>query len=105
MPHSDANRLRQLERVLLIVELLAPLRDGATVGELTNDVRELFQGFGKRTIRRDLAALRRMGFVDQMTHRQNDQGYVEARWVWTDRSIRGVIMRHAAEIQASTSAD
>ena len=59
------SRSMQLARVLLIAELLAPLRHGATIGELMSDVSDtLGVRFCERTIRRDLEALESLGVVE-----------------------------------------
>lgn len=96
-------RLRQLERVLLLIELLAPLRCGARLPELTDDLNDtLGTEYCERTVRRDLAALERLGLVEPVVAPPRYKpGPVCPRWRWTDRSVRGAICRHVAELQAA----
>ena len=104
MPHEPATRLRQLRRTLLIIELLAPLRYGATLSEIADDVREeIGIGYCDRTILRDLESLEQFGLVEYVHgSRRWPAPMVEqrSRWQWADQSIRGVIYRHTAERQA-----
>lgn len=99
--HDPEQRLRQLRRVMLIIELLAPLRRGATVEELARDISEDLGPITTRTIRRDLESLEILGLVekrrpdpaaDRLTHAK--------RWHWVRDSIRAAIHRHAADFVA-----
>jgi hypothetical protein len=96
-------RYRQLERMFLLIELIAPLRYGATIGEIAGDVRAEIGDYCERTIRRDLLALQELGVVERLASREphSTGGYGADRWRWIDCSIRSVIYRHVAESQAS----
>ena len=104
MPHEPATRLRQLRRTLLIIELLAPLRYGATVPEIAADVRDRIGiDYCDRTIRRDLESLEEIGLVEHVpavSGRAAPAMERRARWQWADRSLRSVMYRHTAERQA-----
>lgn len=96
-------RLRQLERVLLIIELLSPLRYGATLGELTRDVGDALDAdYCERTIRRDLKALEEMGFVEvrRTGELRRGGGWRTARWQWMDQSFRSAIFSHVAAVRS-----
>lgn len=100
---SPDRRLRQLERVLLIVELLAPLRCGATTSELATDVSDLLgRDYCERTIRRDLKALELLGLVETlMTRERSRQGaWNKVRWRWIDCSFRSTVFNRMAVVRA-----
>ena len=88
----SARRYRQLCRVLLLVELLAPLRNGATVAELTTDVCENIGPVDQRTIYRDLETLEALGLLERFK-RPEDSGH---RWRWQDGGLRAAVVRGAA---------
>lgn len=104
MPREPYTRLRQLRRTLLIIELLAPLRYGATVPEIAADVRDQIGiDYCDRTIQRDLESLEQIGLVEHLPARCGWSVPAmerRARWQWADRSLRGVMYRHTAERQA-----
>ncbi len=57
-------RLVQVSRILMLCDLLAPLRRGANVSDLTRDVSEMMgQAYCQRTIKRDLQLLETLGVV------------------------------------------
>lgn len=92
---EPGRRYAQLERILLVIELLAPLRCGATLKELAADVNdELGTDYHVRTIRRDVEALATLGMIE--CTEGGIRGRVSARFRWRDRSIRAVVTRHAA---------
>ncbi len=64
--NSSENRCRQLRRVLIIVERIAVLKYGATIGDLARAVRD-FTGESacERTVRRDLNALNEIGIAEK----------------------------------------
>ena len=86
-------RYRQLRRVLLLVDLLAPLRFGASIPALARDYRE-FSGdpVCERTIRRDLAALLEIGMVEE-----SKPGVFR----WSDRQAVAKAIRTEAEKRAA----
>lgn len=97
---APGNRLRQLERVLVIIELLSPLRHGATLGEIVSDVRDTIgDDYCERTIIRDLKALKLLGVVERTRHRARGGG-VTARWRWIDRSVRAAVFSRMAELRS-----
>lgn len=63
--HNPTRRYRQLRRVLLILELLAPLRYGASLPDLRTDVVDALGPIHERTILRDLQTLESIGFVER----------------------------------------
>lgn len=92
-PHSGCERrLRQLERALVIVEVLAPLRHGAWLAEIHQDVNEILGAtYCERTLYRDLAMLNQFGVVDRRgTH-----------FTWRDSSVRAAMSRQFAEVIAA----
>lgn len=99
--HNPEKRLRQLRRVMLIIELLAPLRRGATAEELAQDVSEDLGPVSSRTIARDLESLELLGLVEGRRPESNGQrGILAKRWHWVSRSLRAAIHRHASEFIA-----
>lgn len=99
MPYSEKPRLRQLRRVLLIVELLAPLRYGATISQICEDVSAELGEVCQRTIERDLRCLRTLGIVKRSEERYSQAGNGNPyRWIYCDQSIRSTIHRRTAEI-------
>lgn len=96
-PGPRESRMMQFARVLMVAELLAPLRRGATIDDLVNDVSDMMgQRYCDRTIRRDLEFLQSMGVVD-LDHR--DDGPMIARW------IRGRIRSAVIEAIANASSE
>ncbi len=95
----EIQRLRQLQRTLVIIQILAPLRLGLTATELARAVRDDLGVYGLRTIRRDLFALEPVGLIER--HKVEVPGknrmYSCARWRWVDQTVRGAILRHAAQ--------
>lgn len=92
---SDCTRTHMhLSRVLLIAELLCPLRRGATVGDLLHDVSEIMgTPCCERTIYRDLAFLESLGIAEKISERDHTP-----RWRWVDRSIRAAVCERMAAI-------
>ncbi len=97
MAHSPERRLRQLQRVLLLIELLSPLRYGATINELNTEVADAIGEFSWRTIHRDLLALEILGLVEQRPAESTARGD-SVKWVWTNNPRRGRALQHAAEL-------
>lgn len=94
-------RLRQIRRTMLIIELLAPLRRGATVEELTRDISDDIGPVCKRTIQRDLESLEILGLVRKSgPDTETDRLARAQRWHWVTSSIRSAIHRHASEYLA-----
>ncbi|TWT68402.1 hypothetical protein [Crateriforma conspicua] len=87
-------RYRQFERLLLVIELLAPLRLGAMPQEIAGDVRDILgERVSDRTIRRDCEALVELGLVDRASPRP-------ARYRWRGRTMRSESILRSAEIHA-----
>lgn len=63
-------RYLQLNRVLLLIELLAPLTVGATLADVTADIRGEVGDVCQRTVRKDLKVLEVSGLVEK--HRPDD---------------------------------
>lgn len=101
MAHDPARRLRQLQRVLLLIELLSPLRYGATINELNTEVAEAIGDFSWRTIHRDLLALEILGLVEQCPSTQSKAQGDTVKWRWTNNPRRGRALQHAAELCAA----
>tara|TARA_A100001391_G_scaffold162280_1_gene121272 strand:- start:755 stop:1063 length:309 start_codon:yes stop_codon:yes gene_type:complete len=101
MAHDPARRLRQLQRVLLLIELLSPLRYGATVNELNREVADEIGDFSWRTIQRDLMALEILGLVEQRPSTLSKAQGDTVKWVWTNNPQRGRVLQHAAELCAA----
>lgn len=101
MPHSPVRRLRQLERVIVLIELISPLRNGATAAELARDIADELDGFCVRTIRRDLQTLELIGLVesDVETKSHNEA----ARWRWSRDGWRGRALLGVAEQRAAAA--
>ena len=89
----------QLERTLLIIELLAPLRHGATVDEIVEDVGGILGvKYVERTIRRDLSTLKRLGIVEHGSRGpQGQRGPVPTKWRLNGSSMKAAILRQVAE--------
>ncbi len=67
MAHDPARRLRQLQRVLAIIELIGPLRFGATVNEIGHELPDITgQAYHPRTVERDFLALEEIGLVERV---------------------------------------
>lgn len=78
---ESAGRYRQIERILLIVELLSPLRRGASASDLLQDVCEMTGvKYCERTIFRDLDFLQRIGLVDRYRRGNHTRGQSVFRW-------------------------
>ena len=75
--HSPEQRCRQLQRVLLLISIVSPLRFGATVEELHHEMVEAYGDVCLRTIRRDLEALEMLGYVERPS--ELSQG---SKWRW-----------------------
>ncbi len=100
------DRLAQLERVLLVAELLSPLRRGATAGELASDVRDIIgRQFSQRTIDRDCQLLQRLGIVDRVGQCSGGMSRDPSRYRWRDASIRSVIVQRMSESASSFRGD
>jgi hypothetical protein len=85
MSHDPARRLRQLQRVLLLIDLLSPLRRGATAAELARDISDELDRYSVRTIRRDLEALHDLGLVTPTSSTNASRigtGAKVKRWRW-----------------------
>ena len=90
------NRFRQFERLLLIMELIAPLRRGASIDELLADVRDMTgTPYCHRTIYRDLQFLDRIGLVERVATGEADKS--RRRYRWLGGSIRAAVAQQAAE--------
>lgn len=95
-------RMRQLDRCMLIIALLAPLRRGALPEDLLQDVENILGGrYAKRTIVRDLAALSRLGLVERFrpTDRENGRRLQPFMWRFRDRSVRAAVLQKVAELR------
>jgi hypothetical protein len=91
-------RMRQLMRVLLVIQLLAPLRKGATLSEIAKDVRDDVGAYCERTIKRDLEALEMCGLVDSVWEDSDTHNRVpRKRYVWCDRSFKTAMFSSASE--------
>lgn len=96
-PSEPKQRMRQLMRVLLVIELLAPLRKGATLSEIAKDVRDNFGAYCKRTIERDLESLELCGLVDCVWESSNAHPSARRkRYLWCDRSFRTAMLTGAS---------
>ncbi len=107
MAHDPARRLRQLQRVLTIIELLVPLRNGATADELADELHEEFGKFCRRTISRDLQTLELLGLVES---REPERGHwmraavgESCKWVWIGKSPGANALADTAEHLAEQS--
>ncbi|PHQ35180.1 hypothetical protein [Rhodopirellula bahusiensis] len=88
-PENVRGRYAQFERLLLLAELLAPLRRGATAGDLYRDCCDLLgRVVCERTIERDLEFLHQVGTVQTDDHR---------RYRWNGASVRSVVMERMNE--------
>ncbi|WP_430454221.1 hypothetical protein [Rhodopirellula europaea] len=87
-PENVRGRGCSFERILLLCELLAPLRNGATAEELTDDAADcLGRSYHERTIRRDLEFLHERGILETSDHR---------RYRWNGLNPRSVILERMA---------
>ncbi|QDV63058.1 winged-helix domain-containing protein [Crateriforma conspicua] len=90
----NSRRYRQFERLLLVIELLAPLRLGAMGQEIADDVRDILgERISDRTIRRDCEALVELGLVDRTSP-------APARYRWRGRTMRSESILRSAELHA-----
>lgn len=109
MAHDPAKRLRQLQRVLTIIELLVPLKDGATTGELAESLYEEFGKFCRRTVSRDLQTLQQLGLVEPRDRREPRGHWMKAaigetsRWVWVGKTAGARAIAETAEQLAEES--
>lgn len=81
---SPANRMRQLQRVLVLISLISPLRYGASIAELHRDMVSEYDDMCERTVRRDLIALEQMGMVQK----EFVDGGVRWKWMRQARTER-----------------
>ena len=90
-------RYRQFERLLLIAELLSPLRCGATIKELLGDVRDsLGKGFCERTLTRDLTFFESIGLVERSQSVATSHGR-RTVYHWVNQSKRSSVLVDMAE--------
>lgn len=95
--NPEHRRLRQLERTLLIVGLLAPLRRGASADEICRDVSdELGERWCRRTIARDLGCLEALGVVE----RESGGHWEPTRWRCRATSLRAAVFQRLAELRS-----
>lgn len=96
----ESRRYRQLQRVLLLIDLLAPLRYGVELQHIVSDIRDIGQfTVGTRTVYRDLQAIESIGIAERRTR---DDGVV----VWRLSRVSSIArtLRHVAESYAELSA-
>jgi len=92
---GELSRRIGVERILILVELLAPLRRGARVHELTQDVAEILgRQYSDRTIERDLTLLHELGIAERV------RDEASLRWRFVDQSIRSAVLSKTAELRA-----
>ena len=92
---GELSRRIGVERILILIELLAPLRRGARVHELTQDVAEILgRQYSDRTIERDLTLLHELGIAERV------RDEVSLRWRFVDQSIRSAVLSKTAELRA-----
>ena len=98
------SRYRQFERLLLLMELLAPLRRGASIDELLADVRDMTgTPYCQRTVYRDLRFLCHVGLVERVASCSADRAKRRYRWTGGN-SLRAAVSQQAAEHVANMSA-
>ena len=89
-------RYEQLARIMLVIELVAPLRYGVTVDELHPDICEEYGNVCPRTVRRDLAFLETLALVDR--HEEiAPSGQQRFRWIWRQGNFRAIVHQQVAE--------
>ncbi len=79
-------RYEAMTRIMLVIELVAPLRYGATVAMVHPDVCNEYGKVDRRTVYRDLKFLESLGLLD----REGD------RYVWRDGNFRSILHRETA---------
>lgn len=88
-----SNRYQMVERVLLIVELLAPLRRGVTLNDLQSDLEQSVGRLSYRTVIRDCKFLTTLGLVE----------YSHGRVRWLADGLRAAVLKqiagHVAEVR------
>ena len=93
MSKPSVTRFMQFERLLMICELLAPLRHGATMKEILDDVCDFTgQQYSERTIHRDLKFLEMKGIIDSTKPVCGKRKY---RWRCC---IRSIVVEHMATV-------
>ena len=90
-------RYRQFERLLMIAELLSPLRCGATMKELLSDVRDsLGIDFSEKTLVRDLTFYESIGLVERSRSATASHGR-RTVYHWVNQSKRSSVLVDMAE--------
>lgn len=90
----------QVRRILFVIELVAPLRRGATAAEIQADISADWEAVPKRTVYRDLNLLIGLGLIERIVPAETfiDGVRQPERYLWADRGVRGAILRNAAEL-------
>lgn len=66
---KGVNRHEGVKRVLLLMELIQPLRRGATLKELYQDVSDELGQLSERTVWRDLSVLMALNIINKVDDR------------------------------------
>lgn len=100
----DGDRGAAIERLLLVAELISPLRHGVRLDELAGDVCDLLgRNYNQRTIHRDCLLLERLGIIEAFFRPgdQNERGRPITRYRWRDGHTRSMIVAAMAERASS----
>ena len=85
-PAADQGRYEQLSRIMLVIELIAPLKYGATTAMVHSDVCNEYGQVCERTVYRDLQFLESLGLLDRK----------RGRFIWRDGNFRSIVQREVA---------
>ncbi len=88
----DHSRHASIQRLLVLIGLLSPLRFGASYRDLHRDLCEAGYSVSHRTIMRDLLVLERLGMA-QKTGR--------SRWQWCGIGPRAAVVAMAGQERAA----
>lgn len=94
-PAASERRYEQLTRIMLVIDLVAPLRHGATVAMMHPDVCQEYGQVSTRTVYRDLLVLEALGLLD----REGD------RFFWRDGNFRSIVQREVARSWRKAAAE
>lgn len=95
--NGGGTRLEMTRRILVLIGLLSPLRNGATLPELAQDVSLENGQVAERTVQRDLTLLMDMGLVVRTLDDGSRVGGKRYRWTWNRNGSWSNAVAAAAE--------
>ncbi len=85
-PAASQMRYEQITRIMLVIELVAPLHHGVTVAMMHPDVCQEYGQVSTRTVYRDLQFLESLGLLDREGN----------RFFWRDGNFRSIVQKEVA---------